>query len=242
MKLLLLIKLILFGLVVQGQFNNSVTHHIQYGSTGIINKTNDGSSYVLTNVFRFNINKKSIRLNSTNSWIYGEQQKRLTNNDYTSTLDFNLFKTFPHFYYWGLANYEKSHSLKVNNRFQTGLGIAYNLIDKPNTFLNFSDGIIYESSNLKVNDSTNNTYQTFRNSLRFRYRFVLKEIIVFDGVHFLQNSLSNNQDYIIKSVSSLTFKVKKWLGFTTAATYNRNERTRRENLLITFGLTAEKYF
>jgi hypothetical protein len=183
-----------------------------------------------------------VRLNSTNSWIYGEQQRRLTNNDFTSTLDFNLYKTFPHFYYWGLLNYEKSYSLKINNRLQAGLGVAYNVLDKPNAWINLSDGILYETSNLRVNDSTNKAFQIFRNSFRLRYRFVLREAIVFDGLHFLQNSLSDRNDYNIKSISNLTFKVRKWLGLTTSATYNRAQQTRRENLLITFGLTAEKYF
>src|SRR3712207_3470117 len=101
----LFLLLMLCGFVVRSQFNDSVHHYINFASTGIINKTNDGSSYILTNALRFNINKKNIRLNSTNSWMYGEQlQKRLTNNDFTSTLDFNLFhlhKKLPDFYYWG---------------------------------------------------------------------------------------------------------------------------------------------
>src|SRR3954462_15793171 len=98
------------------QFNDTVHHYVNFGSTGIINRTNTGNSYVLTNGLRFNISRKNIRLNSTNSWIYGAQQKNLTNNDFTSTLDFNLYKAASHFYYWGLANYDKSYSLKINNR------------------------------------------------------------------------------------------------------------------------------
>ncbi len=234
--------LVLCNLIAAAQFSDSIHHYISYATTGVLNKTNDASSYVITNSLKFNINKKSVRLNSTNNWIYGEQQRRLINNDFTSTLDFNLYKTFPHFYYWGLANYDKSYSLKIINRFQSGLGVAYNLVDKPKAWLNISNGILYETSNLQVNDSTTKVFKTFRNSFRLRYRLVINEVVIFDGLHFFQNSLSSKNDYIIKSSGNLTFKIKKWLGLTTSATYNRNQRTDRENLLITFGLTADQYF
>ena len=241
-RIAILVSVALYSLVAAAQFSDSVHHYIGYATTGVINKTNDGSSYVLTNSLKFNINKKSVRLNSTNNWIYGEQQQRLINNDFTSTLDFNLYKTFPHFYYWGLANYDKSYSLKIINRLQSGLGVAYNVVEKENAWLNLSDGILYETSNLRINDSSTQIVKTLRNSFRLRYRFVINEVIVFDGLHFFQNSLSDKNDYIIKSSGNLTFKIRKWLGLTTSATYNRNQRTDRENLLITFGLTADKYF
>jgi len=115
-------------------------------------------------------------------------------------------------------------------------------VDKENAWLNLSDGILYETSNLRINDSSTQIVKTLRNSFRLRYRFVINEVIVFDGLHFFQNSLSDKNDYIIKSSGNLTFKIRKWLGLTTSATYNRNQRTDRENLLITFGLTADKYF
>lgn len=226
----------------KAQFSDSVYHYINYAATGIINKTNAANSYVLTNALKFNISKKSVRLNSSGSWIYGEQQKLLTNNDFTASLDFNLYKTFNHFYYWGLSNYDKSYSLKIINRLQTGLGIAYNFYDRPNAAVNISDGVLYESSNLQITDTTTRAFKIFRNSFRLRYRFIVKEVIVLDGLHFFQNSFSDHNDYIIKSVSNLTFKVRKWLGLTTSVTYNRTQITNRENLLITFGLSAEKYF
>src|SRR3954462_4453 len=113
---------IIFGLfssvITYAQLNDSIHHYVNFASTGIINKTNNGDSYVLTNGLKFNISKKNIRLNSTSSWIYGEQQKSLTNNDFISALDFNLSRPGSKFYYWGLANYEKSFSLKINNRIQ----------------------------------------------------------------------------------------------------------------------------
>jgi hypothetical protein len=197
---------------------------------------------LLTSGFKFNVRKKSVTFNSTNNYVFGEQRHRLTNNDFTSTLDFNLYKTLPHFYYWGLGNYDKSYSLKINDRLQAGLGVAYNILDKENAFINISDGIIYESSNLKITDSTNAVFKTARNSFRFRYRLVINDILIWEGTNFLQNSLRYKNDYIIRAVNSASLKLRRWLSFTTSATYNKIQRTNRENLLITFGLTAEKYF
>lgn len=224
------------------QFSDSVNHYISYASTGTINKTNDGNSYVFTNALKFNINRKDFSLNNTNSYIYGQQRRRLTNNDFSSALDFNLSKTFPHFYYWGLAGYDRSYSLKINNRLQTGLGAAYKLIDKKNGSFNFSDGILFEYGDINANDTTRRVYRIFRNSLRIRFRWVIRDLVILDGNNMLQSSLLDKNDYNLRSVTSLSFKLVKWLNFTTAANYNRLNATGRETLLITFGLTTDKYF
>lgn len=240
-------KLVIFLLIVGlnkcfAQFSDSIHHKIAYAGTGVLNKTQTGTSYVITNALNFNIKKKDLSVNNSNSYTFGQQEQTLTNNDFSSTLDFNLTKTFPHFYYWGLAAFDKSFSLKINNRGQVGLGGAYNFVDEKDAFLNLSEGVLYESSNLKLTDSINDVYQTFRNSLRLRYHWVLKQIFVLDGTDFVQNSLSYGNDYILKFVNSFTLKLNKWLGFTTALNYNKIQRTKSETLLITFGLTAEKYF
>lgn len=239
---ILLAIALLMAFICRAQFNDSVHHYINYTATGIINKTNNADSYVLTNALRFNINKKTIRLNSSSSWIYGEQQNQLTNNDFNSTLDFNIFRPGSRFYYWGLAGFDKSYSLKINNRLQAGAGLAYNIIDTTTAFLNLSEGILYENSSLKLNDSTNNYYSLFRNSFRLRYRFVIKDLIIFDGTNFFQNAFGDSNDYLIRANNSVSFKIRKWLNLTAATSYNRNQKTDRETLLITFGLSAEKYF
>lgn len=153
------------------QFNDSVQYYIYYSFAGVINKTNDGKSYVLNNVFRFSISKKIITLNTTNSWKYGEQQaKRKPNNDFSSILDVDLYKNTRRLYYWGLANFDKSYSLKLNNRIQAGAGLGYTFLQSSKANLVFSDGIIYERSDLQNTDNTSNTYATFRNSARLKFR------------------------------------------------------------------------
>ena len=223
------------------QFNDSVHHNVGYTTTGIINQTNDGNSFVLNNGVKFNINKKNKFLNSNAGWVYGRQNGQLTNNDVTASMDFDIYGTLPHFYYWGLAAYDKSYSLKINDRFQGGFGLGYNLLDKKTASFVISDGLLYEYSDLQDTIS-HDRYRTLRNSLRLKYHFVWKGIIVLDGVHFWQPSLSSGTDYIIKSSNSLSFKLKKWLSLTSSLIYNKVNRTRSKNLLFTVGLSADYYF
>jgi hypothetical protein len=168
------------------QFNDSTHYYINVNSTGTINKTNGNTSYILSNGVRFSTRKKKWQLNSTNAWLYGEQQRKLTNNDISSFWDINLYPSGKRLYYWALASYEKSYSLKLNHRFQAGGGVAFNIIDQQNSFLNISDGILYEKSDLSLTDSTRDVYNTFRNSFRLRFKYTIKELVVIDGTNFLQ--------------------------------------------------------
>lgn len=238
----LLLFLLMLPTYCMAQFSDSTHYALSYSSTGSINKTNDGQSYLLNNSAKFGVKKKSVSLNFGNTWVYGKQNQALTNNDFSSTLDFNLYKTFPHFFYWGLANYNTSKSLKINNQLLAGGGLAYSLLDRENTYLNISDGFLFDSSDLILGDGSPEVYQTCRNSLRLVCKFVFSKIIVFNSSTFFQPSLNRGSDYNFRSNSTLAFKVNQWLGLTTAFNYNRVSRTDRENLQLSYGLTFERYF
>lgn len=239
MRQLLTISFLLFCVTAAfGQYNDSTFYRINVTSTGSINKTNDGRAYLLNNGVSFGIKKRDVVLNATNTFVYGSQNDKITNRDFSSSLNFNLYKTLPNFYYWGLLNYNTSYSLKINNQFLGGLGVAYNFFDNKNSYLNLSDGILYDKSNLLANLD----YNTFRNSLRLAFRFSFNDVVIIDGSNFLQSSLSNGNDYIIKSNTSVSFKLRKWISLTTALSYNRMNITQRENLLLTYGVTVDKFF
>jgi len=218
------------------------TYYINYTSTGTFNKTNSNSSYLYNNMFKFSTKKKDITLNSINKWLYGEQNKELTNNDFSTSLDVDLRKTFPHFYYWGLLNYNSIYSLKINNQFQSGLGVAYNIIDKNSITLNLSDGILYDYSDLVLPNNLRDVYGTPRNSFRLLFKWTIKDRLSFNGNGFLQNSLQYKSDYIIKSDISAALKLKKWLSLTATFSYNKMSRTQTYNLLMTYGFIIENYF
>jgi hypothetical protein len=238
---LLFVLCLLCGISV-GQFNDSVHHHFSFASTGVINKTKDVKSYVLTNAAAFNINQTKFSQNTAASWIYGQQQKVLSNNDLSVNADFDYLKNVQKLYYWALINFDKSYSLKINYRFQSGAGIGYTFIKQPDLNLVVSDGFMYETSDLTDPQLGKDIYQTVRNSFRVKYHWQIKNILILDGSHFVQPSLLSLKDYIVKSNSVLTVKLNKWLGLNASLEYNKVSRTNRENLLITYGLTVDKYF
>jgi hypothetical protein len=234
--------LAMLPLCTAAQFSDSLTHFAHLSLTGNINRTNVASTYLLSNEAGFSIKKPRKVLNSSAAWVYGKQGSEISNNDFTTTLDFNLYNKRGNFYNWGLANYTTSLSLRINNQLQAGLGVAYNLVDNKTTWINLSDGLLYETSSIAPSDSVHDNYQTIRNSFRLAYRFILWKTVTINGSNFLQSSLDNANDYIIRSNNSVGIKLNKWLSFTAAFSYNQFRRTGAENLLFTYGLTAENYF
>lgn len=239
---MLLLVCSLVPVFAKAQFSDSVRYFAGFNATGSLNKTNATSAYLLNNAVRFDVKRKDVLLNADAKWVYGNQDKQLTNNDYTANLNGNLYKSFPHFYYWGLFTYTSSYSLKINNQFQEGLGVAYDLLDKEKLRFNISDGILYENSDIYTDDTTRTVYFTFRNSLRMMLHASWKDIIIFNGSGFLQNSLNYSNDYILKGDLGLDFKLRKWLSLTTHFVYNKISRTEKENALFTYGFALQKYF
>ncbi len=215
---------------------------VNVSSSGTFNRTTDGLTYLLNNGIKYSMRKKDLVMNSTSTWIYGNTPQKLTNNDFNTSLDFNLYKTIPDFYYWGLVNFTSSYSLGIREQVQSGLGAAYRLIDKKEMMFSISNGILFERSNINQEDGSALSYQTFRNSLRLQYRMKYKEIVTLNSVGFYQPSLNYGGDFIITANVSLGIKVWKWLSFTTALTYNNVSRTQRENTMLTYGLVAERFF
>ena len=237
-KLLLIFNFIFVFLNASAQYSDRTNYHLVLSSTGSINRTDDQRAYLLNNGLNFGMKKETFVLNSTTSWLYGKQNNNLSNNDFSSTLNFNLFKGPEHFYYWGLINYNTSYSLKLKNQLLAGGGIAYSFLDEPNSYINLSNGILFDQSSLVVGER----YNTLRNSLRLQFHFAVKEIITLDGSHFLQNSFSRGGDYIIRSSTTIGLKLRKWISLTTTLNYNRLNITERENLNFTYGLSLDKYF
>jgi hypothetical protein len=238
----------LFGLILilnvaecNGQYSDSTQHHTRLVSTGSYNKTNNSSSYLFTDKLNAGLRKKSVTLDFDNTWVYGEQQKVLTNNDFNSTFNCDVRKLFPHAYYWGLATYATSFSLKINNQYQAGAGFAYDIIDHKSLRLNFSDGLVYDNSDIYINDTIRDRYSTGRNSARLMLRYDTR-IFTFNINAMLQNSWQIKNDYLIRTDITLGFKILKWLLFTTTYSYNRFNRTEKENTLFTYGLTIEQYY
>ncbi|MFT4094370.1 MAG: DUF481 domain-containing protein, partial [Niabella sp.] len=202
-----------------GQFTDSTTMHARLNSGGSINKTNDGSSYLLNNNAQFNIRKKRTSFNSSAGWLYGESPDKLTNNDFVLSSTINLYRHFADFYYWGLINYTSSYSLNIKGQGQIGIGVAYNFFNTPNIWLNVSNGIVGERSKIIEGDSAIVTYQTIRNSLRIQFQYKMGDHFLFRTSNFFQPSFQYIRDHIISSDSELSYKLWKGLNLNMKLTY-----------------------
>lgn len=241
-KLLVLLSAILYSIAASAQFSDSVHYYTKYASTGSINKTEISRAYLLNNSFNVGVSKKKVALNALGSWVYGETDAALTNNDLSMALNFSLLRDTQQIYYWGLATYDRSLSLKINGRFQAGGGIAYNFVDNKKAYISLSDGVVYDKSDLFVRDTAHYSYHTYRNSIRLAYKFVIGNVVTIDGAHYFQNAFRDIGDNIVRSNSDLSVKLYKWLNATATFVYNRNSITKAENMIFTYGLTFEKYF
>ncbi len=240
---LLASSLVLFSSIVVGQFSDSVNHYFSFSGTGNLNKTSVGTTYLFNNALKFEVNKKKIAVNSFTNYTYGENPNQKTNNDFISIVNVDWLKSVQKLYYWGLAGYEKSFSLKIEDRFQIGGGLGYSVLATPKSSLVVSNGILFETSDLRApNQHGEMAYQTIRNSLRVKFRFNIKDIIIIDGSDFVQNSLKDADDYIIKVNTNIALKLYKWLNLTMAVNYNRQNITSTENLLLSYGVMFERYF
>jgi hypothetical protein len=229
--------------IASAQFNDSTNYFISLSSIGAANKTNDREQWLLNNNFRFSLYKKQVSMNTAIGFIYGQQNGLLSNRDFIGALDFNRYLENKPIYFWGLATFERNYSLKLNSRIQTGLGAGYNLVNRENIIVTVSDGILYEHSDLPLTtEGVDIDYTTMRNSFRLKYRFVFNNAITLDGSDFLQHSLSDRSDYIIRSQTNLSLKLLRWLAITAGVTYNKLSKTGRENLLMNYGVTLERYF
>ncbi|HSV11887.1 MAG TPA: hypothetical protein VLI68_14020, partial [Hanamia sp.] len=77
---------------------------------------------------------------------------------------------------------------------------------------------------------------------RVKYKWTYKNTVILQGANFIQPSLISLKDYILKFNNQLSVKLNKWLAINAAMSYNKISRTNRENLLITYGVTIDKYF
>jgi hypothetical protein len=238
MKNLLLCFTLLVSLFSKAQTKDTTLFYLNNAATGNWNQTNTSNTFLFNDVLKFNLKRKKFAINTTNGYLYGKHSDLLSNNDYSSSLDFNIFKTVHSIYYWGLANYDNSYSLNIVGRLQTGAGIGYSIWNKPDFVLSISDGFLYEYGHFENTEP----YQTVRNSLRLKYKVLVKTFLTWEGNHFYQPSLSDFDDYVIKSNSTLSIKLYKWFNLTSAVAYNKLNHTGAENFLFTFGINVEKYF
>lgn len=240
--LILSIAFILVHSKMHTQFSDSLTHYFRLAATGNINRSNNNTAYLFANEARYSVRKKLTTLNTAANWLYGAQRSLLTNNDFTTTADLNRYRDSSNLYYWALANFTSSFSLKIKSQLQSGVGVAYNFVNTPKAWVNLSEGILYETSHLDATEPADNRYHTLRHSLRFSYKIVFATTFTLSGGNFFQQAIGNGGDYILRATNAFNVKLNQWISIGSTVTYNQFRRTAAENLLFTYGIVAEKYF
>lgn len=233
------IILFLFLLLSFNAYSQDTTKYsANLTSTGSINKTFNSNTSLFENNLNLGVKSRDFMLNSTSDWAYGRQSGQLTNNDFSSTIVTDIYTKNHHVFYWALATFNTSYSLKIVNQFIGGAGIAYNFVYTKHVRVNLSEGVVYDEANLRnpILD-----YQILRNSLRFSYHFHYDNLSL-DGSNYLQNAFSDYHNYIIKSNTAFSIKLQKYISFVTALNYNDFTVNHHENLLLTYGLTLSKEF
>lgn len=223
------------------QYSDSIHHRLQVSSTGNLNRTVDGQSYLFNNAVNFGIRKKKFEFNASNGWVYGSNTEKLSNNDFTSTLDFNLYQT-PRFYYWGLGAYTTSYSLNINNRVQGGLGVAYDFFDSEDIRLNISEGALFEYGEVMIPDSSMRYYHIIRNSLRLKFMYRVEDRFKISASGFWQPSFEDFNDYLLNGDLTISWRLYKWINLSAGAKYEKVTLTNRENVLLTYGIVLERFF
>lgn len=217
---------------------DTVIYSAHVNSTGSFSKTNDLNSFLLNNVLKLSVTKGAFSLQNSDGWIYGEQSGVKINNDYSSVLEGDWLKNVHKLYFWGIGTFDKSYALKINYRYQVGIGPGYTIVRNNRLSVIVSDGIMYEKGDLTYPELGQVTYSTWRNSFRLKYHWLILDKVSFDGTGFIQPSLSHKHDNIMRYTTTLSVKLKKWLSVTSSLTYNRITRTERENLVVTYGIAV----
>ena len=224
--------------------SDTLQYKLGLANTGILNHTRLLNAYTLSNTVKLGIKGRKTELDAAANYTYGVTDNELVNNDFTGNLSGNRYVFADRrFYIWGLGAYESSYSLGVASRTQVGGGIAWSPIDSPRAYLNFSEGVLVETANIRQPDGNTVTNQTLRNSFRFRFRFASEgDRVVFEGTNSIQNSFKDFNDYLLRLNNALTVKVYKGIGLTAAVAYNKITATDRENLLLTLGFKVDYIF
>ena len=136
---------LLFSGAGYSQFSDSVHYHLSYAATGTINRATEGRSYVLNNAFAFDVSKKNISLNNSNSWVYGETNGQKNINDFFSTLNFDVNRALKLWYFWGLASYTTSYSLQIESQFQAGVAFGLSQLMAKGA-ITLKDGVVEQNN------------------------------------------------------------------------------------------------
>ena len=201
--------------------------------SGYWNNANNTNT-VLYNVGTVNTlsNKSHKLLYLSMNYVYGIQKEKTSNNDFSCLLNNTLNKNRTIFEF-AVIQFDKSYSLNILYRIQSGAGLGINIIKSKKIDIEFSSGLIYDYNMYNVIGSHNTT----RISNRFKLNYKSK-IFNFESTTYYQPSIENNVDYVFKTINTMSIKINKWLDIHTNLTSNIVSLTNKNNIIQTVGFTV----
>jgi hypothetical protein len=145
---------------------------------------------------------KVFKLATSPSYIYGQQNGLLAENEFFVDLRTNLFYE-KRFYYLAFTSFEKSNLRKIENRFIGGAGVGYRLIKKERTTLSVTNVLLYEKTDFILNEKFPDR-NLWRNSTRISgeysfndSKFSLSHILFIQPI-ITENNFRWNGNLILK--------------------------------------------
>lgn len=229
---------------IAAQPNDSAKFHsLKANLGGTINRTAEGFAYLLQHNASYQYREARNAVNVRGQHIFGQSLGQVTNRDYNFGFDYNRFlNENRRWYVWFLGAYNSSYSLRVLSQWQAGAGIALNVIDRSDMWLNVSNGIIYEYSEIVDASEAIINYNTPRNSLRINFGGKFQDRIEYKTLHFWQPSLRHANDFIFTSNSSISYQIWNGLRFQLSFIYNKVSKTAKENMVFTYGIAWSSNF
>ena len=132
---------------------------------------------------------KLLKLSSSPSFIYGQQNKQLTERelfaDFRTTI---LYEK--NIYYLAFGSFEQSNLRKINNRFIGAGGVGLKLVQKEKVYVSVTNVLLYEKTDFVMNDKFPDK-NLWRNSTRFFGEYTLaKDKMSISHILFIQPSIT----------------------------------------------------
>lgn len=153
-------------------------------STGNVNR----KLFALRTGFELDLHK-IFRLSFSPYFIYGEQNKILSERELFTDLRGSLFYR-KDFHYVGFTSIEKSNLRKINSRHIGAVGLAYKLVKSKNAQLTINNLILYENTDYVTNDRFKDR-RLWRNSTKLQGEYKMKkDKFVISHLFYFQPAIS----------------------------------------------------
>ncbi|CAH0997198.1 hypothetical protein EMA8858_03337 [Emticicia aquatica] len=125
-----------------------------------------------TSSFDWNISK-IVKFSSSPSYVYGQQNKALTERETFVDLRSSMLYE-KRFYYLAFTSFERSNLRKINNRFIGAGGFGFKLVQKKTAYISVTNVLLYEKTDFVVNEKFPDR-NLWRNSTRLFGEYTFDE-------------------------------------------------------------------